>query len=86
MFSCMALAASGQRKEMKILYLVVFIIMNDGSYDITGMPVDSCPSKAMTEKHYDHYQKLGAFAQWAAFCTTVDFSKPIKKEKAGAVH
>ena len=71
---------------MKILYLVVFIIMNDGSYDVVGMPVKSCPSKFMTEEHYNYHQKLGAFKQWAAFCTTVNFTKPIKKETLGAVH
>ena len=70
---------------MKVLYFVVFIIMNDGSYDITGMPVNSCPAKDMTEGHYAYHQRLGAFKQWAAFCTTVDFSKPSKKEKAGAI-
>tara|TARA_A100000172_G_scaffold81091_1_gene72902 strand:- start:5444 stop:5644 length:201 start_codon:yes stop_codon:yes gene_type:complete len=65
---------------MKILYLVVFIIMNDGSYDVLGTPVKSCPSKLMTEDHYNYHQKLGAFKQWAAFCTTVIFSVPTKKE------
>ena len=70
---------------MKVLYFVAVIIMNDGSYDVTGTPVNSCPSKDMTEEHYDYHQGLGAFKQWAAFCTTVDFSKPSKKEKAGAI-
>ena len=65
---------------MKVLFFVVFIIMNDGSYDITGMPVDSCPSKDMTGQHYDYHQRLGAYRQWAAVCTTIDFSDPIKKE------
>lgn len=80
MFFGVALAASRKRKEMKVLFFVVFIIMNDGSYDITGMPVDSCPSKDMTERHYDYHQRLGAYRQWAAVCTTIDFSNPIKKE------
>ena len=65
---------------MKILYLVVFIIMNDGSYDVVGMPVKSCPSQTMTEEHYNYHQKLGAFKQWAAICTTVDFSEPKEKK------
>tara|TARA_Y100000361_G_scaffold66069_1_gene58021 strand:- start:101 stop:346 length:246 start_codon:yes stop_codon:yes gene_type:complete len=80
MFLGVALASSRKRKEVKILYLVVFVIMNDGSYDVTGMPVNSCPSQAMTEKHYNYHQKLGAFKQWAAICTTINFSDPIKKE------
>jgi hypothetical protein len=65
---------------MKILYLVVFIVMHDGTHDVTAMPVKSCPAPDLTEQYYNHHQKLGAFKQWAAVCTMINFSEPIKKE------
>lgn len=65
---------------MKVLYLVVFVIMNDGSYDVTAMPVKSCPSQELTQKYYNEKQALGEFSQWAALCTKIDFSKPGKRE------
>lgn len=65
---------------MKILYLVVFIVMNDGSHDVTAMPVKTCPSPELTAAYYNEKQSLGAFSQWAALCAGVDFSEPVKKE------
>ncbi|QDP54939.1 MAG: hypothetical protein Unbinned3065contig1002_41 [Prokaryotic dsDNA virus sp.] len=65
---------------MKVLVLVVFIITNDGAYDVTSMPVSECPPRDLTEQYYNHHQQLGAFKQWAAVCTTVDFTAPTKKE------
>ena len=64
---------------MKILYLVIFVVMHDGTHDVTAMPVSSCPPQEMTEAHYNYHQSLGAFRQWAAVCTTIHFSKPQKK-------
>ena len=64
---------------MKLLVLVVFIITNEGTHDVTSMPVSSCPPQDVTEKYYNHHQKLGAFKHWAALCTTVHFSKPGKE-------
>ena len=64
---------------MKLLALVVFIITNDGAYDVTSMPVDKCPPQDLTEKYYDSHQKLGAFKHWAAMCTIVNFSGPQEK-------
>jgi hypothetical protein len=64
---------------MKVLYLIVFIIGHDGAHDVTAMPVKACPSKVLTEKYYNEHQALGAFAQWAALCTTIDFSQPKKE-------
>lgn len=63
---------------MKILYLIVFIVMNDGKHDVVSMPVQTCPPQDLTEKYYNKHQVLGAFKQWAAICTTVNFSKPGK--------
>tara|TARA_A100000171_G_C1999891_1_gene81318 strand:- start:270 stop:470 length:201 start_codon:yes stop_codon:yes gene_type:complete len=65
---------------MKLLVLVVFIITNEGTHDVTSMPVHSCPPQKMTEDHYNYHQRLGAFKQWAAVCTTVHFSIPDEKE------
>lgn len=65
---------------MEILYLIVFIVMHDGTHDVVAMPVQSCPSQALTEEYYDQHQKLGAFKQWSALCTTVSFSRPEEKE------
>jgi len=64
---------------MKLLVLVVFIITNEGTHDVTSMPVSSCPPQDVTEQYYDHHQKLGAFKHWAALCTTVYFSEPGKE-------
>ena len=64
---------------MKILYLIVFIVMHDGTHDVTSMPVESCPPQELTEKYYSRHQALGAFKQWAAVCTTIYFSKPQEK-------
>lgn len=64
---------------MKLLVLVVFIITSDGAYDVTSMPVDKCPPKELTEEYYNHHQQLGAFRQWAAMCTTINFSEPQEK-------
>lgn len=64
---------------MKVLYLIVFIVMNDGTHDVTSMPVRSCPPQELTEKYYNQHQALGAFRQWAAVCTTINFSEPQEK-------
>lgn len=64
---------------MKMLYLVVFIVGHDGTHDVTAMPVKTCPSQALTEQYYNEKQALGGFKQWAAVCTTIDFSQPKKE-------
>ena len=61
-----------------MLYLIVFIIAHDGTHDVTAMPVKTCPPQDLTEKYYNEHQMLGAFKQWAAICTTINFSETKK--------
>jgi Na+/melibiose symporter-like transporter len=63
---------------MKMLYLIVFIVMHDGTHDVTAMPVKTCPPQELTEKYYNEHQALGAFKQWAALCATINFTNPEK--------
>ena len=63
---------------MKVLYLIVFIVMHDGKHDVVSTPVKSCPPQELTEKYYNEHQALGAFKQWAAMCTTINFSEAKK--------
>jgi hypothetical protein len=63
---------------MKMLYLIVFIVMHDGTHDVTAMPVKTCPPKDLTEKYYNEKMAIGTFTQWAAICTTINLSKPKK--------
>jgi len=65
---------------MKVLYLIVFIVMHDGTHDVTSMPVKSCPPQELTESYYNQHQELGAFKQWSALCTTIIFSEPGAEE------
>ena len=65
---------------MKVLYFIVFIYMPNNTYDVTSMPVTSCPSKEATQNYYDQELKSGRFERWGALCVEVDLSLPKERK------